>query len=674
MEKSKPRYLTKSRFKLALECPTKLYYTHKKEYPDTKQDDSFLQALAEGGFQVGELAKCYFRGGHDIKELSYRKSIDITNKLLKQENVIIYEAAVKYENLFIRVDILVKTGNLIKLIEVKAKSYSEENDNDFLNSKGTKVATKWKPYVYDVAFQKYVITKAFPEWTIKSYLMLADKTATTSIDGLNQKFVLEKKGDRTTIRINGDITPEALGDKILVHVPTDHVVDKIWNGEDDLLQPYRKFSEWIHFFADKYQKDEKIITHLEAKKCQSCEFRTNIDQELTGKKSGFKECWKYALKWEDKDFETPSIFEIWNCRKKQNFMNEDKYFLSDLQEEDIGVKPSGDMGLSTTERQWLQIKKVKEKDSSIYFNKEGFQAEMRDWKYPLHFIDFETSAVAIPFTKGRNPYEGVAFQFSHHIMNKDGSIEHIGEYLNSERVKFPNFDFIRALKKELENDNGTIFRYAAHENTFLNIIYDQLKVSGESDKDELCDWIKTITKSRNDSVEKWEGKRNMVDMLELVKKYYYNPLTKGSNSIKAVLTAVLNSSSFLKEKYSKPVYGSRNGIKSFNFKNWYWIQMDAEGVPQDPYKLLPPLFEDINPEELANFTTDSKLADGGAAMTAYAKMQFADISDIERNEIIQGLLKYCELDTMAMVMIMEEWIELTNKDNLDIYLIQKISG
>ncbi len=44
------RYLTKSRFKLALECPTKLFYTGKpKTYRDTKQEDSFLQMLAEGG-------------------------------------------------------------------------------------------------------------------------------------------------------------------------------------------------------------------------------------------------------------------------------------------------------------------------------------------------------------------------------------------------------------------------------------------------------------------------------------------------------------------------------------------------------------------------------------------------------------------------------------------------
>ena len=33
---TKPRYLTKSRFKLAVQCPTKLFYTGKKDtYRDT---------------------------------------------------------------------------------------------------------------------------------------------------------------------------------------------------------------------------------------------------------------------------------------------------------------------------------------------------------------------------------------------------------------------------------------------------------------------------------------------------------------------------------------------------------------------------------------------------------------------------------------------------------------
>ena len=47
--KVKDRYLTKSRFKLALDCPTKLYYTAKDSYANSKNNDTFLEALAEGG-------------------------------------------------------------------------------------------------------------------------------------------------------------------------------------------------------------------------------------------------------------------------------------------------------------------------------------------------------------------------------------------------------------------------------------------------------------------------------------------------------------------------------------------------------------------------------------------------------------------------------------------------
>ena len=53
----KARYLTKSRFRLGLECPTKLYYTKNLDYADQGQNDPFMQALAKGGYQVGEMAK-----------------------------------------------------------------------------------------------------------------------------------------------------------------------------------------------------------------------------------------------------------------------------------------------------------------------------------------------------------------------------------------------------------------------------------------------------------------------------------------------------------------------------------------------------------------------------------------------------------------------------------------
>lgn len=105
------RYLTKSRFKLGIECPTKLYYTGKSGYSNQKLDDPFLSALADGGYQVGELAKLYFPNGHDITTLDYKEAEIQTLKLLEQKEVVIYEPAIRFENLFIRVDVLVKKGN-----------------------------------------------------------------------------------------------------------------------------------------------------------------------------------------------------------------------------------------------------------------------------------------------------------------------------------------------------------------------------------------------------------------------------------------------------------------------------------------------------------------------------------------------------------------------------------
>ena len=58
---NKIRYLTKSRFKLAVQCPTKLFYTGKKDiYRDTMQEDSFLAMLAEGGAAATAYAMLQF--------------------------------------------------------------------------------------------------------------------------------------------------------------------------------------------------------------------------------------------------------------------------------------------------------------------------------------------------------------------------------------------------------------------------------------------------------------------------------------------------------------------------------------------------------------------------------------------------------------------------------------
>ncbi|MBN1183849.1 MAG: DUF2779 domain-containing protein [Bacteroidales bacterium] len=649
-----PRYLTKSRFKLGLDCAAKLFYTGKSQYPDTSEDDAFLDALAEGGYQVGALAKCYYPDGIEISERGYDIPLQKTNELLTRNNVVIFEGAFKYYNLFIRADIIEKNGNNIILLEVKSKSFAGSDYRDMLSKKGY-LDSAWSDYVYDVAFQKYVITKAYPDWNVHAYLMLADKNSIATIDGLNQKFLLKTVEDeRTIVEIVGDVSREALGEEVLIRVCVDDLIEMIYKGTDIPNPSEQSFSVYAHYLADMYERDEKIVVPIH-KDCKICEFQATLEEEQEGKLSGFAECWKAQLGWSDDKFELPRILDIWDYRKKPDLMDAGIYLMQDVEEEHIGnTNPSSDGKLSRTERQWLQIRKAVEEDNTPYINIDGLKRELDSFTFPLHFIDFETSMVAIPFFRGRRPYEQIAFQFSHHQVNADMSIEHKGQYLCETVGMFPNFAFVRRLKAELENDNGTIFRYAPHENTVLNQIMVQLNEATPDevpDKQDLVAFIKTITHSNNH-----EGERDMVDMWKLVKWYYYHPRMGGSNSLKYVLPAVLNSSDYLQEKYSQPIYGKNSTIKSLNYDDgWVWLKRDEQNKIINPYELLPPLFEGIDDDQIEQFLMKSNIKEGGAAMTAYARMQFMQMSSIERHAVARALLKYCELDTLAMVMVWEYW-------------------
>ena len=652
------RLLTKSRFKIAMDCPNKLFYTKKKEYANRQLEDSFLEALAQGGFQVEELARLEYPDGVLIEgnDWNYDLLTQQTNELLQRENVVVFEAAFRIENLFIRTDILVKRGNDIQLIEVKAKSFDPADENLLVKKRGGGLVSGWKPYLFDVAFQRYVIKKYHPDWKIRSYLMLADKTKESPIEGLNQLFRINKTaGNRTGItkKVN---SLEEIGGSVLGRINIDTILNPIEAGKH-LCYENLDLRQSIKVFSEHYSRDELFNAPLSYSNCKSCEFTATEEQLAEGKKSGFRECWSSQQGWTEKEFAKANTFGIWNFRRGNSLFEEGKIFLDDLTKDDIGLRPEAGR-ISPSERQWIQVEKTRNDDPEPYILKEELRQEMSKWKFPLNFIDFETSATALPFNKGRRPYEQVAFQFSHHTVNSAGTIKHESEYIDFEPGNFPNFEFVRELKKALTKNHGSIFKYAPHENTVLNAIYQQLKESNEPDKQELQEFIKYISHSTGNSPEKWCGERDMIDLCEVVKNFYYDPYMGGSNSIKAVLPAVLNSSGYLQQKYSKPI--AAIGLSSKNFDPghiWFHFQ---DGKLLSPYKVLPPLFEDWTDEQLDETVSRmDSIADGGAALTAYGKLQYTDMPIEERLAIKESLLKYCELNTLAMVMIYEYFREVT---------------
>ena len=150
----------------------------------------------------------------------------------------------------------------------------------------------------------------------------------------------------------------------------------------------------------------------------------------------------------------------------------------------------------------------------------------------------------------------------------------------------------------------------------------------------------------------------MIDLNELALRCYFHPFTEARTSIKKILPAVFSTSKLLRSEYSKPL-GSGN--KSLNFpKNFVWMQNDKVDI-FDPYERL---LEYIRTETRQVSSKISKenllIVDGGAASMAYIRLQFEDMQNERRQLIEKSLLHYCELDTLAMAMIMKAWINWAN--------------
>ena len=648
------KLLTKSLFTTSLGCPRKLYYATHKEYDNTNSDNDFLKSLAEGGIQVGALARHYYFSTHSdfschyIKTKDTAKALEETRLAMQKQNAVIAEAAFEWNGCLVRADILVKEGSNIKLIEVKSSSLHEKDIDTISKTPPKKgVNSGYRHHIYDLAFQKYVIQNAL-DTEVCGYLVLVDADKACDIDGLNQMVRINTKThevDESGLA-GYKVSPNET-DWLLYPCDMNEVCNAIIAGATTEQADYlgAKFVDYVDQLLDALQNDTPLAPKISSH-CKGCEFRSDDAAH-----SGFHRCWKEKAGFSDADFQKPLTLELWGggFRNMKNLIENKKYFLCDLQPDDYFNYKHEPLCLdsdcfSSSARRQIQIECQKSgRKEAILLS--GIKSKMSDWKFPLHFIDFETSTVALPFTKGQHPYETTAFQFSHHQLDKSGNLTHT-EWISTERV-FPNFDFVRALKHDLEGDDGTIFRYSHHENSVLNQIAEQLQYSNEPDRTELIDFIRSITNNKDLGI---TGERDMVDLCEVVKQYFYDPVMKGSNSIKVVLPAVLRSKE-LQSKYQGRYY---DYVKSPNFENFDFSLINYIDAGQNevgnPYKYLPTIGAELLDEgEVSD--NDERINNGGLANANYAKLQYDGLSDEEKDKLKNALLRYCELDTMAMVLI-----------------------
>ena len=107
-----------------------------------------------------------------------------------------------------------------------------------------------------------------------------------------------------------------------------------------------------------------------------------------------------------------------------------------------------------TRQQFAQIRA--DQLGGLYVDQYALSAWLEQIQYPICFLDFEWERFAIPPYKGMKPYDVLPFEYSIHILEKDGTITH-KVYLN---IQDDRLDMTQNLVKDIP-ETGSIIAYNA---------------------------------------------------------------------------------------------------------------------------------------------------------------------------------------------------------------------
>lgn len=215
-------------------------------------------------------------------------------------------------------------------------------------------------------------------------------------------------------------------------------------------------------------------------------------------------------------------------------------------------------------------------DRGTHVDKAELSTFLDQMPYPLYFLDFESVQPVVPRYVGTKPYAQVPFQYSLHIIEKEG-----GELIHKEFLADAGTDPLRPIAEALCRDIPKDVTVLVYNKTFECGRLSEL----EGYFPDLAEHLHNINE-------------HIVDLVIPFRQgWYYNKRMGGSFSIKSVLPAIFPDDPSLD-------YHNLNGIHN-----------------------------------------------GGEAMNAFPAME--NMSPEELAETRENLLRYCELDTYAMVKVWE---------------------
>ncbi len=295
-----------------------------------------------------------------------------------------------------------------------------------------------------------------------------------------QKYVIEKCGlkinkcfliylNKEYVK-NGEINPKEL-------VIIEEVTEKV-NLIDDIEEKSKLFMTVIN-----QDKSPEMNISMYCNKPYDCPLK--------------KECWGTLPK--------NNVLQLTNWRVYWKLLNDNILDIKDIPE-----------GTKLNLKDEIIIESI---TKSPHIAKEHITQFISSLNYPLYHFDFETFDTAIPIYDKSKPYQKIPFQYSLHIEQEDGSIEH-KEFL-SERED-PRPLMLKQMKKDLKGKGDIVVFNKSFEISVMNKLAEDFPKNKE--------WLK-------------QAINRVVDLADPFRAFdYYDKSQKGSYSIKKVLPAITGKS------------------------------------------------------------------------------------------------------------------------------------
>ena len=305
---------------------------------------------------------------------------------------------------------------------------------------------------------------------------------------------------------------------------------------------------------------------------------------------------------------SPSVFDIYGGKGKGGFTFKKKLdcyhqglvTFEDLRSTDIGPIQNMQIEAALTGREFI--------------NSEGIRKFLNKLSYPLYFLDFETMQDAVPQYDGAKVYAQITFQYSLHIkQNETAAYEH-REFLAPSDGSDPR----RALAEQLCSDIPM---------DVCTLAYNKMFECGRIRElaglyPDLSDHLLNIANNIQDLIDPFRAGD------------YYVPAMGGSFSIKSVLPALFPNDPEL--DYHNLDKRCQNGGDAMNI--FPRLQQLEQSLPHQGIQ-----------------TQDGMLVMADSLMPLSERIRILE----EINASRQALLKYCKLDTWAMVKVWQKLKEVT---------------